>query len=62
MSVGQITHKYRRIERKVEGIEASLDDANFINNGEGEFDNLYLQGIDDNLNSGVRCEKDERHR
>jgi hypothetical protein len=34
-------------------IEASLDDANFIDDGEGELDNLYLQNTDDDLNSGV---------
>jgi hypothetical protein len=27
--------------------------------GEGEFNSLYLQDIDDDLNSGVRCEDDE---
>jgi hypothetical protein len=50
---------YRRIEGKSEvedfnhRIETSLDDDNFIDDGEGEFDNLYLQDIDDDLNSGV---------
>jgi hypothetical protein len=42
-------------------LEASLDDANFIVDGEGEFDSLYLQeDIDDDLNnSGVRRASDE---
>ena len=44
--------------------EASLeDDANFIVDGESEFVSLYLQGIlDDDLNSGVRHEKDKTTR
>jgi hypothetical protein len=38
----------------------SLNDANFIVDGEGEFDSLYLvQDVDDDLNSGVRREEDE---
>jgi hypothetical protein len=40
-------------------LEASLDDANFMVDGEGEFDSLYLQDIDDNLNSGVRRADDD---
>jgi hypothetical protein len=41
-------------------LEASLDDANFVVDGEGEFDIFYLQqDIDDDLNSGVRHEEDE---
>jgi hypothetical protein len=40
-------------------LEASLDNANFIIDGKGEFDSLYLQDIDDDLNSGVRHENDE---
>ena len=34
-------------------LEASLDDANFLVDGEGEFDSLYLQDTSDDLNSGV---------
>jgi hypothetical protein len=33
-------------------IEASLDDANFINGGGGELDNLHLQNMNDDLISG----------
>jgi hypothetical protein len=40
-------------------LTASLDDVNFIRNGEGEFDSLYLQDIDDDLHSGIRCAEDE---
>ena len=40
-------------------LEASLDDANFIIDGEGKFDSLYLQDIDNDLNSGVRHANDK---
>jgi hypothetical protein len=40
-------------------LTASLDDANFIVDGEGEFDSLYLQDIDDDLHSGIRRAEDE---
>jgi hypothetical protein len=40
-------------------IEVSLDDGKFINDGGGEFDNLHLRNMNDDLNSGVRCENDE---
>jgi hypothetical protein len=44
-------------------LEASLDDANFVIDGEGEFDSfLYLQDIDDDLNSGVRRDRKTRLR
>jgi hypothetical protein len=39
--------------------EASLDDANFINDGRGEFDNLHLRNMNNDLNSGVRCKNNE---
>jgi hypothetical protein len=42
-----------------EQLAASLDDANFIVDGEGEFDSLYLQDIDDDQHSGIRCNNDE---
>jgi hypothetical protein len=38
---------------------STFDDANFIIYGEGEFDSLYLQDIEDDLNSGVLREDDE---
>jgi hypothetical protein len=40
-------------------IEASLDKANFIDDGESELVNLYLQDIDNDFNSGVRHDNDE---
>jgi hypothetical protein len=41
-------------------LEASFEDANFVIDGEGEFDSLYFQVIDDDLNSGgVRIEADQ---
>jgi hypothetical protein len=40
-------------------IRASLDDANFSNCGGGEFNNLHLRNMNDDLISGVRRESDE---
>ena len=40
-------------------LEASLDDPNLIINGKGEFNSLYLQDINNDLNSGVRHEEDK---
>jgi hypothetical protein len=40
-------------------LAASLDDANFIVDGEGEFNSLYLQDIDDDLHSGIQREEDK---
>jgi hypothetical protein len=41
-------------------LETSLDDANFIVDGDGEFDSLYLQDIDDNsYNLGVQHDNDD---
>jgi hypothetical protein len=61
MSVGHvIRNDYLQADKRKEiddfnlQLEASLDDANFIVDGEGEFDSLYLQDIDDDLSSG-RC-------
>jgi hypothetical protein len=39
-------------------LEESLGDANFIVEGKGEFDSLYPDDIDDDLNSGVTCKND----
>ena len=35
-------------------LTASLDDTNFLVNGDGEFDSFFLQDIDDDLHSGIR--------
>ena len=58
MSVGHVNRDdYLQVDRRKEVkdfnrlIEASLDNANFIDDGEGELDNLHLQNIDDDLNS-----------
>jgi hypothetical protein len=45
--------KKLEIETFNDRLAMSLDDANFIVKGEGEFDSLYLQDIDEGLNSGV---------
>jgi glycerate kinase len=45
--------KKREIETFNQTLETSLNDANFIIDGEGEFDSLYLQDIEDDYNSGV---------
>jgi hypothetical protein len=53
-----MVHRYIAVEGQVEArfneqLAASLDDANFIVDGEGEFNSLYLQDIDDDLHSGI---------
>jgi hypothetical protein len=55
----QAGDKKLEIETFNDQLAASLDDANFIVNGEGEFDSLYLQDIGDDLHSGIRREEDE---
>ena len=45
--------KKQEIEHFNQTLETSLDDANFIIDGEGEFDSLYLQDIEEEYNSGV---------
>jgi hypothetical protein len=59
-SVNQVTRDdYLQMDKKQEieefnhQLEASLDDANFIINGNGEFNSLYLEDTDDDYNSGV---------
>jgi hypothetical protein len=56
MSVGHVNRDdYLQADRRKEvedfnrRIEASIDDANFINDGEGDLDNSYLQNIDDDF-------------
>jgi hypothetical protein len=45
--------KKLEIEIFNEQLAASLNEANFIIHGEGEFNSLYLQDIDDDLHSGI---------
>jgi hypothetical protein len=45
--------KKQEIEHFNQTLETSLDDANFIIDGEGKFDSLYLQDIEEDYNSGV---------
>jgi len=49
-----MVRRYIAVEGQVEArfneqLAASLDDANFIVDGESEFESLYLQDIDDDL-------------
>jgi hypothetical protein len=50
--------KKQEIENFNQTLETSLGDANFIIDGEGKFDSLYLQDIKDDYNSGVRHDDD----
>jgi hypothetical protein len=51
--------KKKEIETFNRTLEALLDDANFIVDGDGEFDSLYLQDTDDDAyNLGVRHDDD----
>ena len=59
-SVEHVTHDdYLQTDKKVEieafnrRLEESLDDANFMIDGEGEFDSMYLDDINDDVNPGV---------
>jgi hypothetical protein len=47
------TDKKAEIEAFNCRLEESLDNANFMIDGEGEFDSMYLDDIDDNVNPGV---------
>ena len=40
-------------------LEESLDDAHFAVDGEGDFDSMYLDDIDNDLNSGVTHPDDQ---
>jgi hypothetical protein len=62
-SVEHVTHdNYLQTEKKAEidefnkKIDESLANANFAIKGEGEFDSMYLDDIDDDMNPGVTCE------
>ena len=59
-SVEHVTQdNYLQVEIKVEidwfnrCIKESLDDANFVVDGEGEFNNMYLENIDDENHLGI---------
>jgi hypothetical protein len=52
------TDKKQEIKHFNQTLEPSLDDANFIIDGEGEFDSFYLQDIKEDYNSGVRHDDD----
>jgi hypothetical protein len=52
--------KKTEIEAFNHRLEESLDDANFTIDGEGEFDSMYLDDIDDDVNPGV-CRADEEY-
>ena len=61
MSIEHVTHndnlqtdKKAKIEEFNMRLEELLNDANFVVEGEGEYDSLYLDDIeDDGLNPGV---------
>ena len=59
-SVEHVTRDdYLQADKKAEidefnhGLDESLDDANFIIEGEGEFESMYLDDIEDDGNSGI---------
>ena len=45
--------KKKEIESFNSKLEERLDDANFMVEGEGEFDSMYLEDIDDDENAGI---------
>jgi hypothetical protein len=53
--------KKKEIETFNCALKTLLDDANFIVDGDGEFDSLNLQDIDNDYNSGVRHDNDDEH-
>jgi hypothetical protein len=53
------TDKKSEIDEFNRRLEESLDDANFVVEGEGEFDSRYLDDIDDDVNPGVTREEDK---
>jgi hypothetical protein len=64
-SVEHVTRDdYLQVEIKAEidrfnrRIEESLDDANFVVDGEGEFDSMYLEDIEDEDHLGIRHAND----
>jgi Reverse transcriptase (RNA-dependent DNA polymerase) len=64
-SVEHVTRDdYLQVDKKAEidefneRLEESLNDENFVVEGEGEFDSMYLEDIDDDTNAGVIREED----
>ena len=62
-----MTHDdYRQEDKKEEieefnrRLEESLDDANFVIEGKGEFDSMYLDDVDDDENPGVACADEDQ--
>jgi hypothetical protein len=56
----QTDKKKAEIDKFNRRLEESLDDANFVVEGEGEFDSMYLEDIDDDTNPpGVTHEEDK---
>ena len=52
--------KKAEIEEFNRRLEESLSDANFVIEGEGEFDSMYLDNVDDDENPGVaRADEDQ---
>ena len=47
------TDKRAEIEEFNRRLEESLDDANFVIEGEGEFESMYLDDIEEDENPGV---------
>jgi hypothetical protein len=52
--------KKSEIKEFIQRLEESLDDAKFMVEGEGEFESMYLDDIDDDTNPGV-VQADEDH-
>ena len=53
-----LADKKKEIEDFNSQLEESLNDANFMVEGEGEFESMYLSDIEEDVNSGVRREED----
>jgi hypothetical protein len=52
------TDKKAEIDEFNQKLDESLADANFAIEGEGGFDSMYLDDIDDDMNPGVTREED----
>jgi hypothetical protein len=52
------TDKKAEIDEFKQKLDESLADANFAIKGEGGFDSMYLDDIDDDMNPGVTREDD----
>jgi hypothetical protein len=54
-------NKKAEIEEFNHRLEESLDNANFMIDGKGKFDSIYLDDIDDDVNPGVVCADEENN-